>query len=149
MGARNYYDVLGVKQADSADVIGKAYRKLAKKYHPDLNPGNKTAEAKMSEISEAWEVLGDKERRKEYDLNLSGVKQPKPFVSEQGKAPTSNRPMTQEDFFRMSQRFDEMLGSDAIRNSVKQSKTRRSDADPLNTNAFFENVMGFNKFKKK
>lgn len=65
--AKDYYEVLGVdKNADDA-TIKKAYRKLAKKYHPDTNAGNAEAEKKFKEISEAYAVLSDKEKRKEYD----------------------------------------------------------------------------------
>lgn len=65
--SKNYYDVLGVSKDASDDEIKSAYRKLAKKYHPDLNPGDKTAEAKFKEASEAFEVLGDATKRKNYD----------------------------------------------------------------------------------
>ena len=53
-----------------------------KKYHPDLNPGDKAAEAKMLEIGEAWEVLGDRDKRKEYDQVLSGKNGKRPFAAE-------------------------------------------------------------------
>ena len=67
MTKKDYYEALGVKRGASATEIKKAYRKLARKYHPDLNPGDKAAEAKFKEISEAYEVLSDKEKRKKYD----------------------------------------------------------------------------------
>ena len=64
---RDYYEVLGVSKSASDDEIKKAYRKLAIKYHPDRNPGDKEAEAKFKEINEAHEVLSDKQKRARYD----------------------------------------------------------------------------------
>jgi curved DNA-binding protein len=70
MGAtdyKDYYSVLGINKSATSDEIKKAFRKLAVKYHPDRNPDNKAAEEKFKEISEAYEVLGDTEKRKKYD----------------------------------------------------------------------------------
>lgn len=64
---RDYYDVLGVARNASEDDIKKAYRKLARQYHPDRNPGDKAAEAKFKEVQEAHDVLGDKAKRANYD----------------------------------------------------------------------------------
>ena len=64
---KDYYEILGVKKSASADDIRKAFRKLARKYHPDVNPGDKSAEEKFKAISEANEVLSDPKKRKIYD----------------------------------------------------------------------------------
>lgn len=74
MSKRDYYEVLGVKKDASDDEIKKAFRKLAIKYHPDKNPGDKEAEAKFKEANEAYSVLSDKTKRQRYDqFGHSGV----------------------------------------------------------------------------
>src|SRR5690606_22863817 len=64
---KDYYAVLGVPKTATAEEIKRAYRKLARRYHPDANQGNKETEAKFKEVSEAYDVLSDAKRRKEYD----------------------------------------------------------------------------------
>ncbi|MBR4890676.1 MAG: molecular chaperone DnaJ [Clostridia bacterium] len=64
---RDFYEVLGVSKTATDDELKKAYRKLAKQYHPDLNPDDKTAEQKFKEVSEAYEILSDKQKRANYD----------------------------------------------------------------------------------
>ena len=67
MAKRDYYEVLGVGRNADAKEIKSAYRKLAKKYHPDMNPGDKQAEQKFKEVTEAYNVLSDTEKKKLYD----------------------------------------------------------------------------------
>src|ERR1700724_2870886 len=67
MEFRDYYKTLGVERGASSAEIKSAYRKLARKYHPDVNPNNKDAERRFKEINEAYQVIGDAEKRKKYD----------------------------------------------------------------------------------
>lgn len=75
MNGKDYYQILGVDKKASQQEIKKAYRRLAQKYHPDKNPNNKEAEEKFKEVSEAYEVLSDSEKRKQYDQGTYFFKQ--------------------------------------------------------------------------
>src|SRR5450432_526017 len=67
MDFKDYYSTLGVAKTATAKEIKAAYRKLARKHHPDVNPGDKSAESKIKELNEAYEVLSDPDKRKKYD----------------------------------------------------------------------------------
>ncbi|MFC1918325.1 DnaJ C-terminal domain-containing protein [Chloroflexota bacterium] len=67
MAGKNYYDTLGVSRDAGEKEIKQAYRKLARKYHPDVNPGDNSAEAKFKQVNEAYEILSDKKKRSKYD----------------------------------------------------------------------------------
>ncbi len=92
MAGRDYYEILGVPKTASVDEIKKAYRQLAMRYHPDKNPGNKEAEEKFKEISNAYAVLSDAEKRAKYDQFGAAA-----FEGPQGGAYTQVDPM---DLFR-------------------------------------------------
>ena len=80
----DYYKLLGVERDAKPEAISKAYKKLARKYHPDLNPGNKESEEKFKEINEAYEVLKDPEKRKLYDQLGPNWQQGQQFQGQQG-----------------------------------------------------------------
>ena len=94
MANRDYYDILGVSRNATEEDIKKAYRALARKYHPDLHPGNKDMEAKFKEINEAYSVLGDSKKRSDYDMT-GGM----PFGGAPGPGPGAPPPgFNFEDF---------------------------------------------------
>src|SRR6516165_7256480 len=67
MSKRDYYEILGVARDATPDAIKKAYRGLARKFHPDVNPGDKSAETRFKEVQHAYDVLSDQEKRARYD----------------------------------------------------------------------------------
>lgn len=96
---RDYYEILGLSKGASADEIKKAYRKMAIKYHPDKNPGDKEAEEKFKEVAEAYDVLSDENKRARYDqFGHAGV---------DGQAGFSGQGMSMEDIFS---RFGDIFG---------------------------------------
>lgn len=113
MAKRDYYEVLGVSKNASDDEIKKAYRKLAIKYHPDKNPGDREAEAKFKEINEAHDVLSDKQKRARYDqfghAGVGGAGGGNPFGG-QGGAFNFNGQTFNFDFGGGSP-FDDILGN--------------------------------------
>ncbi len=110
MEFKDYYKILGVDKSANADDIKKAYRKLAKKFHPDKNPGDKSAEEKFKEVTEANEVLSDPEKRKKYDMLGSNWKQ----YQSTGRSPDQdwfkNFSTDGQNEFKYSTNFDDIFG---------------------------------------
>ncbi len=101
---KDYYDILGVSKTASAEEIKKAYRKLARKYHPDLNPSDREAEARFKEINEAQEVLSDPEKRQKYDQFGQYWKQ-----AAEGGAPPAGAAAPQGFDFEQYANFDDFI----------------------------------------
>src|SRR5450432_1804167 len=116
MPQNDYYQTLGVERGADAEEIRKAFRKLAKKHHPDLNPGDKSAEAKFKDITQANEILSDKEKRRRFDageIDATGTEvPPRGFYRDQAGGPGGAkyyRSGGQEEFGDMSGIFEEMF----------------------------------------
>lgn len=134
---KDYYAILGVKKTASADEIKKAFRKLALKYHPDRNPGDKVAEARFKEASEAYEVLSDTEKRQKYDQfgrywKQAGQSPGSPFGGGAGRgAPTdfSNFDFGQYGTFEefISDLLGGMGGGSTTRNRYRTTTNQRTN----------------------
>lgn len=125
MDYKDYYKVLGVSKAASADDIKKAFRKLARKYHPDVNPGDKKAEEKFKEINEAYEVLSDPDKRRKYDTLGPNWQEQFGFQPGAGRRTYSYRgsPMDFDSATGFSDFFEALFG----RSSAAGSRTNRND----------------------
>lgn len=144
MNYKDYYKILGVKKGASKDEIKKAYRSLARKYHPDVNQGNETSAKKFKEISEAYEVLGNEENRKLYDQLGANWKHYKQRGGQQGgrsgdfnwqqwaQSQGSNQRQNtysrvENDFFSggdFSDFFEQFFGGGFSRGFTKQRRSR-------------------------
>ena len=107
---KNYYEILGIRKDASTEEIKKAYRKLARKYHPDVNPGNKEAEEKFKQINEAYNNLIDESKRKTYDekydnINRSGATQTGATQKRDYQTPQDAHKFDMEDVERTFERF--------------------------------------------
>ena len=116
MAEKDYYQILGVKKTATEEEIKKTYRSLAKKYHPDKNKGNKEAENKFKEISEAYAVLSDKEKRTQYDrMGREAFSGANPFGGGGGPAGFGGF-----DFSQFSEQFGGARGAGGGRRSTRR-----------------------------
>jgi len=129
MEYKNYYKILGVEKTTTQDEIKKAYRKLAVKYHPDKNQGNKKAEETFKEINEAYDVLGDIEKRKKYEQlgenwQQHANKNQQEYYTQSNKKYNQNQTNSNES--RFSDFFESIFG---YNDNIKRSTTKRRGED--------------------
>ena len=138
-----YYRSLGVQPGATAAELKKAYRGLAKKYHPDLHPGDKEAEARFKEINEAYETLSDPQKRKEYDEKQRTTQGREPQKKSASSARTRTPTGGPVDFSQMQGGFAQFFGFDpATGKVVDEEKVSGKKKNPLDTTDLFERFMG-------
>ena len=133
----DYYKILGVSEQAGDEQIKQAYRKLAKKYHPDLNPNNPEAEEKFKNIVEAYETLGDADKRKEYDLKR---KKPGTGRSSENTASAKTPDKNMADFTKDMEKyfgFSFAGGQSGKQNTGADAKKK----NPLDVTEMFEAFM--------
>lgn len=137
-----YYRSLGVQPNASPEELKKAYRRLAKQYHPDLHPGDHEAEARFKEINEAYEILSDPEKRKKYD-GQQGTTQRRqaPNRAKTAARTPKGGPV---DFSQMQGGFAQFFGFDPRTGQVvDEEKVSGQKKNPLDATDLFERFMGF------
>jgi DnaJ-class molecular chaperone len=144
----NPYEILGVAPTASAEDIQKAYRKLAKKLHPDLNPGDKAAEEKFKEVAGAYDLLGDAEKRKRFDngeIDATGAERPQHHFYRDYATSDHAHPYTNDSGFA-----DYMDADDALAELLRRGERARANRRGQNLHYrlpidFVESIAGANK----
>ena len=142
---KNYYDILGVKKDASIDEIKKVYRKLARKYHPDVNPGNKEAEEKFKEINEAYNTLSDEDKRKAYDAksgSSSGSDSGTGRKNSQTGQKDSPNAHQKFDIKDVEKTFERFFGFNPKTNEVNINDNKNKKKNPIDTTDAFDRFFG-------
>ncbi|MHC1748121.1 MAG: J domain-containing protein [Cellulosilyticaceae bacterium] len=142
---KNLYQLLGVETTATQEEVKKAYRKLAKKYHPDVNPNNEKAETLFKDITKAYEILGDETKRKQYDSQRQqNSNQNKSSGQKDNKTTkeTSRRQQTAETM-NIQKEFESFFGFNP---NSKEATIKKQTINPMDTTNLFNNF--FNPKKK-
>ncbi|TVX92035.1 J domain-containing protein [Paenibacillus agilis] len=148
----NYYERLEVATTASADEIKKSYRRLAKKYHPDVNPGNEQAEARFKALAAAYQVLSDETSRQAYDEQLTRKGTGATAKSQAGsssfsqaggqKGSNAASGKVEFDMQKMHQNFERVFGFDPKTKEGKGKPNRNTKSNPIDTSELFERYFG-------
>lgn len=144
----DWYNILGIKQGAEDTQVKAAYRKLAKKYHPDAHPGDRECEVRFREITEAYTILSDPKKRKKYDEELSKAQSNnsnKGRETRQQTAAGDGADTAKVDFQNISRNFEQFFGFNPnTKEVVNQEKLRPGlkTGNPLDTTNLFEAFMG-------
>lgn len=157
----DYYSILGVSEHASEDEIKKRYRELAKKYHPDGNPGDQEAEKRFKDAGEAYGVLGDKEKRSAYDkerasLHMGGGKYGWKYGGAGGGTGNRNKKAGADsgpsmggfDFNHTAANFERFFGFNPKTGQVdgdKLNQKKKTKTNPIDVTEMFERYMGMKK----
>jgi DnaJ-class molecular chaperone len=144
----NPYEILGVAPTASAEDIQKAYRKLAKKLHPDLNPGDKAAEEKFKEVAGAYDLLGDAEKRKRFDngeIDATGAERPQHHFYRDYATSDHAHPYTNDSGFADYMDADDALAELLRRGERARANRRGQDLHYRLPIDFVESIAGANK----
>lgn len=145
---KDFYAILEVPKTATGEEIKKSYRGLAKKYHPDLHPGDLQAETRFKEIGEAYAVLGDEEKRRQYDQSRNAANTAPRTGPGTSSKKTSKAPMNPDfDISNMTQGFESFFGFNPktgdITNEEKLKREGGKKKNPLDMGDLFEKYMGF------
>ena len=147
--AQDYYDTLKIGKNATQDEIKKAYRSLAKKYHPDANPGNKQAEEAFKLIGEAYAVLSDEAKKAGYDRQMLGGESFSKGTAKTGNGTNGeyqpHRNMTAADFAKAGEAFEDFFGFDP-KDASPKLKRQEDKIKPMKTNEAFEAIFGKRRF---
>lgn len=149
----NYYEILGVSTEANENEIKSKYRKLAMKYHPDRNPDDKKAEEMFKKVSEAYEILGDKEKRKEYDKKISKTGEEKQNSEKKKAGAGGDARKGAEAFYRnfsanpqdIKNMFEKAFNVDEMKNPDKEKMKAHKESMEKS----FENFFRPKKINKK
>lgn len=140
-GVKDYYRILGITSDAGEKEIKAAYRKLAKKYHPDTHPGDEVCETRFREINEAYSILGDTEKRKKYDEAAAGAETSgMPREQKGGRKSDSGQAVNFEEIHRS---FESFFGfRPDTKEITNEEKLGQKNKNPLDTSELFERFMG-------